>query len=60
VKTFKVLSYTTVEEQWESNSALKVDQLANPTFEKIALECFGTSTGGLFFVYSHSASYTPS
>jgi hypothetical protein len=33
------MSYTAFEEQWESNSALKVDKLV--TFEKMAFECFG-------------------
>ena len=51
------ISYTTVEEQWESNSALKVP---NPTLEKMALECFGTPSGEVFFVYTHSALFTPS
>jgi hypothetical protein len=32
------ISYTAVEEQWESNSALKFDQLNNPTVEKMAFE----------------------
>ena len=31
------ISYATVEEQWESNSALKVDQLVTSTFEKMSL-----------------------
>jgi hypothetical protein len=48
-------SSATVEEQWESHSALKVDEL---TFEKMAFECFGTTTGDLFFVYTYSASFT--
>jgi hypothetical protein len=46
------ISYTAFEEQWESNSALNDDKCANPTFEKMGLECFGTPTGELF-VYSH-------
>ena len=41
------ISYTTVEEQWESN--LKVES-CNLTFEKMALEYFGKPTGELFFV----------
>ena len=44
----KSIAYTAIEEQWESNSALKVDKR------------FGTTTGELFFVYTHSASFTPS
>jgi hypothetical protein len=32
------ISYTAFEEQWESNSASRVDQL---TFEIITVECFG-------------------
>jgi hypothetical protein len=53
------ISYTTVEEQWESNSALKVDTFATPLLKKCPLECFGTPTGELFFGYTHSASFTP-
>ena len=54
------ISYTAVEEQLESNSALKVDTLVTP-LEKMSLECFvGTPTGELFFVYTYSALYTPS
>jgi hypothetical protein len=53
------ISYTVVEEQWESYSALKVDKTCNPTFEKMAHECSGTPTGELF-AYTHSASITPS
>ena len=54
------MSYTAVEEKWESNCGLKVDKLCNPTFEKMALECFGPPTGELFFVCTHSAFFTPS
>jgi hypothetical protein len=47
--------YTAVEEQLESNSALKVDKLVT-VLEKMSLECFvGTPTGELFFVYTYSA-----
>jgi glutaredoxin 2 len=46
--------YPTNEEQWKSNSDLKVDHLVTPFFEKVALKCFGTPTGELFFVYTHS------
>ena len=35
------ISYTAFEEQWESNSALKVDQLVNSLLRKIAFEGFG-------------------
>ena len=51
------ISYTSVEEQLESNSALKDDKLVTP-LEKMALECFGTPDGELFFVYTHSKSFT--
>ena len=50
------ISYTTVEEQWESNFALKVDKLVNSLLRK----CFGTTTGEPFFVYTHLALFTPS
>jgi hypothetical protein len=38
---------------------MNVDKLVTPHFEKMALECFGKPTGELFFVYTHSASFTP-
>jgi hypothetical protein len=42
--------YTTVEEQREINSVV----------EKMALGCFGTPTGELFFVHTHSVSFASS
>ena len=42
-----------VEEQWKSHFDLKVDQLVNPLFEKMALECFGTPTGELYTPIQH-------
>jgi glutaredoxin 2 len=54
------ISFTQVEKQWESHSALKVDKLVTPLLRKMDLECFGTPTGALFFVYTYSASFTPS
>ena len=52
------ISYPTVEEQWESNSALKVDKLANSLLRKWPLHVL-VPTEELPFDY-HSASFTPS
>ena len=53
------ISYTAFEEQWESNSALKVNQLVNTLLRKSHLNVF-VSSEELFFVYTHLASFTPS
>ena len=53
------ISYTTFEEQWESNYSLKVDQLVNSLSIKCSLNVL-VSSEELFFVYTHSASFTPS
>jgi hypothetical protein len=47
------------EEQWESSSALKVDQLVNSLLRKWPLNVL-VRTGELSFVYTHSALFTPS
>ena len=53
------ISYTAFEEQWENNSALKVDQLVNSLLRKSPLNVL-VSSEELFFVDIHSASFTPS
>jgi hypothetical protein len=53
------ISYTTVEEQCESNSALNVDKLVTSLLRKWNLNVL-VPTGELFVVYTHSASFTPS
>jgi hypothetical protein len=53
------ISYTNFEEDWESNSALKVDQLVNSLLTKSPLNVL-LSIVELFFVYTHSALFTPS
>jgi hypothetical protein len=45
--------------QWESNSDLKVDELVTSLLRKWPLNVL-VPTGELFFVYPHSASFTPS
>jgi hypothetical protein len=52
------MSYTAFEEQWESNSALKVDQLVNSLLRKWPLKVLASSEE-LFVVYTHSELYTP-
>jgi hypothetical protein len=47
-------AHTTFEEQWESNSALKVDQLLRNMPMNVLV-----SGEEHFFVYTHSASFTP-
>ena len=52
------ISYTAFEEQWESNYAFKVDQLVNSLLRKWTLNVLVSSER--LFVYTHSASFTPS
>jgi hypothetical protein len=52
------ISYTTVEEQWESNSAWKVDKLVTSLLRKWMLNVL-VPTGELFFVNTHSTLFTP-
>ena len=51
------ISNTTVEEQWESNFALKVDKLVTSLLRKCLLNIL-VPTGELFLVYTHSASFS--
>jgi hypothetical protein len=53
------ISNATVEEQWESNSTLKVDKLVTSLLRKWPLNVL-VPTGELFFVLTHSALFTPS
>jgi hypothetical protein len=57
---YNIIYHTLHEGQWKSNSALKVDKLVTPLLTKWALNHFGTPAGKLFFVYTHSALFTPS
>ena len=54
----KGISYTAFEEQCESYSAMKVDQLENLLLRKWPLNIL-VSREELLFVYTHSGSFTP-
>jgi hypothetical protein len=53
------MPYTAVDEQREINPALKVDKLVTSLLRKWPLSVL-VPTGELFFVYTHSALFTPS
>jgi hypothetical protein len=53
------ISYTAFEKQWEGNYALKVNKLETSLLRKWPLNIL-VSSEELFFVYTHSALFTPS